>query len=284
MKYLITGAKGQLAQSFAKKLKSLKQSFIAPNEKSLDITNCNQVNKLFDKYKPKIVLNCGAYNNVNQAEEDWEAAYMVNGVAIRNLITASGRHNSILVHYSTDYVFDGKSKSDYTILDKPSPITKYGESKLLGEQYLFQSNYHKYYLIRTSWVFGSGDFSFITKLLSWMENNTELKIVDDQTSSPTHTEDLAMATLDLLKTDQFGLYHITNSGHCSRYDWAQHVAKQSAWKGKITPAKRKDFPGASSSVERSVLDNFPLKQTIGHLLPDWKEATTRYLKSRKKSK
>ncbi|MEW5706062.1 MAG: NAD(P)-dependent oxidoreductase, partial [Actinomycetota bacterium] len=184
---------------------------------------------------------------------------------------------SILVHFSTDYVFDGEKGDPYTIADKPNPINTYGRSKLLGGSFLANLGYPKYYLIRTSWVFGNSINSFTTKLIEWMSKNSQLRIVDDQISSPTYARDLAYITLKLLETGNYGLYHISNSEFCSRYEWAEFIASKLGWKGKIEPAKSKEFNSPAKRPKFSALDIFPIDEILGISISSWKDATLRYL-------
>lgn len=224
-----------------------------------------------------MILNCAAYNAVDKAETDWRKAYLINGFGPRNLALIANEINATLIHYSTDFVFDGNKGEPYTILDNPHPISKYGESKLLGErniQYITQ----KYYLIRVSWLFGKGNENFVKKIISWSsKNKKELAVVDDQVSSPTYTKDLAKITYDLIQTEAYGLYHITNSKFCSRFEWARHIVDKLEWDGEIKRAKSKDFNTLVKRPEFSVLDNLGTKETVGYNLPHWKDATERFL-------
>ena len=277
MKILIAGAKGQLARALTELLTEKSMDFLAPPEEEFDVTDFKKVKEMVRRYKPDFVINCSAYNLVDEAEENWKEAFLVNGIGVKNLTLSCMDVGATFVHFSTDYVFDGRKQEPYTIADVPHPINKYGMSKLLGESYILQAGYPKYYLIRVSWLFGDGEASFVMKLLGWMKKNKTLKIVIDQVSSPTYTEDLAGAVLNLIKTGSFGLFQITNSGYCSRYEWAKFIAKNTGWDGEIVPAKSAEFSTAAARPKFSVLDNFPLKETIGYLLPDWKDATKRFL-------
>jgi dTDP-4-dehydrorhamnose reductase len=196
---------------------------------------------------------------------------------VGGLAQAAREHGCILVHYSTDYVFDGKKTTPYTIVDRPSPISLYGESKLLGEEQL-KLNGERFFLIRTSWVFGQGNENFVTKLLQWAKNKQELKVVTDQVSSPTCTPDLAQATLKLLETGRYGLYHICNNGSCSRHEWAEFILRQIKWNGKLLPALSADFQTPADRPQYSVLDSFPYMQLVGEELPNWQVATLNFLK------
>jgi dTDP-4-dehydrorhamnose reductase len=278
MRALVTGSEGQLGREFTRRFSvdGVEHTVLSRNE--LDITDLRKVRGVISEYKPDFVFNCAAYNAVDKAEEDWRSAFLVNGIGVKNLIIASEETSSTLVHYSSDYVFDGAKEAPYTIADRTNPINSYGQSKLLGEDAILRAGYPRYYLIRTSWVFGGGEQSFIGKLLGWMKSTKSLKIVDDQISSPSHTEDLVVGTLELITTESYGLYHMSNSEKCSRYEWAEFVLKVMNWDGELMPAKSSDFPNPARRPAYSVLDNFPLEETISFLLPDWREATERFLK------
>ena len=275
MKILITGANGQLGQAFQKKFEQLNIQYIAKGSKELDITKIDQLRNLVQNEKGIThIINCAAYNHVDKAEEEWEKAYQINGLGVRNLSIISNEINAELIHYSTDYVFSGK-KGEYTIYDTVDPINKYGESKALGEREVTQAQ--GYYLIRTSWVFGVGKDNFAKKVINWSQNNKELKITTDEKSAPTYTEDLVEATLELIKQKVYGIYHITNTP-CTRYEWAEYILKKIGWEGTLKPAKRSDFNLPAKRPESSVLNNFGYTEVTGKTMPEWKDATDRFLK------
>jgi len=275
MKILITGAKGQLGQAFQKKFEQLKIQYIAKGSKELDITKIDQLRNVVQNEKEIThIINTAAYNHVDKAEEEWEKAYQINGLGVRNLSIISNEIKAELIHYSTDYVFSGK-KGEYTIYDTVDPINKYGESKALGEREITQAQ--RYYLIRTSWVFGVGKDNFAKKVINWSQNSKELKITTDEKSAPTYTEDLVEATLELIKQKVYGIYHITNTP-CTRYEWAEYILKKIGWQGSLKPAKRSDFNLPAKRPESSVLNNFGYKEVTGKKMPDWKDATDRFLK------
>ena len=280
MKFLITGAGGQLGREFVRRLSEEDKNVLSLPREKLDITNFPQVREVIEDYKPDYVINCAAYNFVDKAEEDSKKAFLVNGTGVKNLLLSCMATGAVLIHFSTDYVFDGRRKHPYTITDVPNPINEYGKSKLLGEETVLHGGYSRYYLIRTSWVFGDGKSSFVMKLFNWMEGNESLKIVKDQVSSPTYTKDLAGAVLDLIQTQRFGLYHITNTEYCSRYEWAKFITENIKWGGKVIPINSEEFSSLAESPSFSALYNFPLEETIGYSLPGWKNATQRFLKER----
>ncbi|APT76063.1 dTDP-4-dehydrorhamnose reductase [Marinitoga sp. 1137] len=282
MKILITGANGQLGQEFQKLFEKENIEYMPTDHNELDITNLKKIRE-YVKNKKGIthIINCAAYNLVDKAEEDWKTAYNVNGLAVRNLSIVANEINAEIIHYSTDYVFDGKKTKPYTIYDTPNPLNKYGESKVLGERFI-QDIANKYYLIRVSWVFGIGNNNFAKKVIQWSRQSEILKIADDEISAPTYAVDLAYATYKLIKEKAYGLYHITN-GKASRYEWAEYILKQINWNGKLERASKNDFNLPAKRPGYSVLDNYGLKETINHEMPEWQNATDRFLKELKET-
>ena len=311
MKILITGANGQLGKDFQKLFDREGIDYVATDyvanstwhmaygkEQStnlqssrttnspirqssnllhLDITDLQSIQKLAADIKPNVIINCAAYNAVDKAEVEWEKAYTINGIGVRNLAIVANELNAVLVHYSTDYVFDGSKKEPYTIFDLPNPLSRYGESKYLGEKLLIQTG-EKFILIRTSWVFGAGNINFAKKVLGWAQKNEELKIVTDEISVPTYTADLAQATWTIINKRAYGLYHISNEGECSRYEYASYILEKIGWRGKLLPVKQKDFDLPAKRPKYSKLSNFGLKETVNIEMPDWKNAVDRFLK------
>ncbi|HEY4717344.1 MAG TPA: dTDP-4-dehydrorhamnose reductase [bacterium] len=277
MKILVTGANGQLAKEIINISTLRGYSVISKSREELDITILSSVCDALSSFKPNIVINCAAYNDVDRAETDWQNAFLVNGTGVKNLSIACSKIDAEIVHLSSDYVFDGLKGKPYTIVDKPAPVNKYGESKLLGEE-LLKRHSNRFFLIRTSWVFGTGKFSFPKRVIEWASKNKKLRIVDDQISIPSYNIDVARAAIDLIQTGNCGLYHITNSGFCSRYSWARRILNTIKWQGELEPAKSGDFQTPAKRPGYTVLDGFPLQDTIGYLLPSWEDATERFLR------
>ena len=276
MKILITGAHGQLGKDITELCIQKAHTVIPYGSQELDITRYEDVVKQVHDIRPDIIINCAAFNAVDQAETDWEQAFRVNGVGPKNLALTAASSGAILVHYSTDYVFSGQTARPYTLADTPSPVNRYGESKLLGEQMVMR-HAARYYLIRVSWVFGAGNTNFVKKVLEWASQRNQITVVEDQVSVPTYTHDLAKVTLDLIKSNQYGLYHVTNSGYCSRFEWAQYILNEVGWNGDLIPGKSDLFKTAATRPEFSVLDNFGTSDSIGYELPSWMDATERFL-------
>jgi len=282
MKFLIIGKDGQASLAFADLLNERKEDFVAFGRKELDITDLKAVREAVLTHKPEAVFNGAAYNDVDKAETDWEQAFLVNGIGPRNLAIVCEEAGIPLVTFSTDYVFDGTKGSPYTVADVPNPINVYGKSKLLGEHYV-QSLCTKYILARVSWVFGvkgKAESCFPKKVLKWAETKTELRVVDDQVSSPTYAPDLAEAVYALLQERAWGLCHISNAGYCSRYEWARIILHHVGWKGRILQAKSIEFTLPGKRPAFSTLRRLP--SIVGEM-PHWEDATARFLEKIQKS-
>lgn len=277
MKVMVTGAKGQLGKVFTEMLIKKKGFDVIPlSHNDLDISNKSCVYHYVNKEKPDLIINCSAFNAVDLCETEWEKAFRVNGLGPKNLAIAANNCSSILIHFSTDFVFKGDMNRAYTIADIPNPTNKYGLSKLLGEK-MVVNHASKYLLIRTSSLFGEGYDNFPQRIINLAKNNTSLSVVLDQISSPTYTYDLARTTFDLINNDEIGLFHITNSGSCSRYEWAEYILERIGWNGELKKIYSHDLPKGANRPAFSALDNFGLEEVIGYHLPDWKDATLCFL-------
>lgn len=281
MKVLITGAGGQLGQEFQRLFEKLGIEHILTYSKrgpvALDITDFKSLREFIKNVKPDVIINCAAYNAVDKAEEEWKLAYNVNGLGVRNLSICANEVGAFLVHYSTNYVFDGEKKAPYTIYDNPNPISKYGESKYLGEK-MIKSFCNNYALIRTSWVFGTGNNNFIMKILELSRNSEKISLVIDEISAPTYTVDLAFATFKIIQERVAGIYHISNEGEISRYDLGKYVLDKIKWHGQINTAFQKDFNLPAKRPKYSKLDSFGLKESVGIEMPYWEDAVDRFLR------
>ncbi|MFH1859950.1 MAG: dTDP-4-dehydrorhamnose reductase [bacterium] len=286
MKFLITGANGQLAREFLRTLTNYQVKALTKNQ--LDVSDIRTVLDIVSSYKPDIILNCSAYNLVDKAENDLEAALRVNMNGVKNLASVSKKYQALLVHYSTDYVFDGTKNDFYIEDDTPNPINNYGKSKLAGERVLAEET-DNFLLFRTSWVFGeevaplaevtplSGEQNFIYKLIEWAKANRVLRIVSDQLSIPTCTEDIVRITMLAIKEGLKGTYHLTNNGYASRYEVARFVIKRLGMDNLILPVSSDYFPVAAKRPFFSALSNDKLSKELGINIPDWKDGIDRFI-------
>lgn len=286
MRFLITGSKGQLAREFLRILQNnglwpiasrLSPEITAFDKRGLDISDLNTVLGAFSYNKPDVVLNCAAYNFVDKAEDDFDTAYKVNALGTKNLAYACKRYNALLIHYSTDYVFDGTKEDFYTEQDKPNPINNYGKSKLEGERLLLEET-EKFLLFRASWVFGEGKQSFLYKLKEWAEKQNIVKVVCDQISVPTYTEDIVRVTINAIDAGLTGVYHLTNSGYASRYEVARYFIERLGLNNAILPVCSDYFSAQAKRPYFSAMSNAKISKILGLHIPDWKDSIDRFMK------
>lgn len=281
MKILLTGSNGQLGYDFQNLFDKLEVEYYATDYNELDITNDNKLEKFFNENKNfDIIINCAAYNDVDKAETDKEKCYLLNSEAPTKLAEICKKTGAVFMTYSTDFVFDGERKSPYTEKDTPNPLSVYGKSKYKGESDVLNA-YEKSYVIRTSWVFGIANNNFNKQVINWSKNRNELNIVDDQISVPTYSKDLAEFSWELIKTGKFGLYHISNSGECSKFEQAKYVLEKIGWNGKLETAKTKDFKLPAARAEYTKLSSEKTEKLLGKKIPDWKDAIDRFLQEMK---
>ncbi|MDI1471512.1 MAG: dTDP-4-dehydrorhamnose reductase [Thermodesulfovibrio sp.] len=275
MKILITGSKGQLATEFIKELSQRDIEFVALSREELDITDFNKVYNIIKQIHPNIVINCSAYNNVDGAESDFIQTYKVNALGSYNLAIACKEINAKLIHYSTDYVFDGTKEGLYTEEDRPNPINEYGKSKLFGELFI-EEVLDKYLIFRTSWVYGEGKQNFLYKLTQWAETQQYLKIACDEFSAPTSTKTMVDVTLRAIEKGLTGLWHLTNSGYASRYEWAKEFMRLKGIKKFIYPAYQTDFNLPAKRPKFSAMSNEKLCKELDIEILDWQEALRQF--------
>lgn len=279
MKVLLLGKSGQLGWELQRTLQPLGE-VVALSYPEMDITNEGQLRDLMRQHRPNLVVNATAYTAVDKAESEVELAYAVNAVGPHILAEESLQLNALLVHFSTDYVFDGLKNSPYVETDTPNPLNVYGKSKLAGEQAI-QSVGGAYLILRTAWVYSTqGESSFVGKVLQWARKNETLKIVSDQISNPTWARMLAeITTLAITKAGpklDSGLYHLAGSGYTSRLEWAQHIIKNDPKQHEqiiraIEAAQTSDFPSPADRPLFSALDCALFEKTFGLHLPEWQE-------------
>jgi len=278
MKILITGARGQLAKEFQRSLENYDYEVAALDKESLDITDPDSLKRTFSRNKPDIVLNCAAYNFVDRAEDDFDAAFKVNAIGVRNLASACRKDKTLLIHYSTDYVFDGRKEDFYTEEDEPGPINSYGKSKLSGENFL-KEEAENFLLFRVSWVFGEGKQNFLYKLLEQAKKTSTLKVVYDQISVPTYTKDIVSLTMLAINKGLRGLYHLTNSGYASRYEVARFFIGRLGLDNLLLPVGSENFPSPAKRPYFSAMSGLKLSKALDVHIPDWKVGIESYVES-----
>jgi len=278
MKYLIIGKYGQLAKEFQRLLSSKGEEYIALSHEEADVRDYVKLKRVFEAYKPEVVINCSAYNQVDKAESDYEEAMEVNALGPYNLALLCREYGSFLVHYSTDYVFDGsKSEGLYTEADEPNPLNKYGLSKLLGERFAMQTA-HNMLVLRVSWVFGEGTQNFIYKVLSWSREREVLQVSVDEVSVPTWARRIALVSYEAIDKGLTGLYHLVSSGHASRYEWAKQVLKLCHKENLVVPVSAESFNLPARRPKFSAMSNERISAELGIMLPDWESDLEEYLR------
>ena len=278
MNILITGSKGQLAAEFQKSLQGRNYTVTALDKHELDITDMTAVSDTVSRISPDVIVNCAAYNYVDNAENDFDSAFKVNAFGVKNLAVSCREHSVLLIHFSSDYVFDGRKEDFYNEEDETNPISRYGESKLQGENFLKQES-PEYILFRVSWVFGKGRQNFLYKLSEWAKDKRILKIVYDQISVPTFTEDIVSVTLFAIQKGLRGLYHLTNSGYATRYEVARYFLERLNMDTIILPVQSDIFPSPAKRPFFSVMSNKKISRDLDIAIPDWRLGIDRYIRT-----
>jgi len=278
MRYLITGANGQLAREFIRKLEG-KNVYSFDREK-LDISDERNLRETIDYVKPDIFINCAAYNNVDLAENEKEKSFSINSSALKNIALFSYKYKTKIIHFSTDYVFDGSKTELYRESDIPNPINIYGRTKLEGEKNL-KSNYENYIIFRVSWVYGEGKQNFIYKLMNWAKNYRKLRISTDEISVPNSTSFIVNIVLKAIDNDLKGLWHLVSFGYVSRYEWAKKVFEILKIDIEIEKAKQNDFNLPAKRPPFSAMSNDNIRKVLGVDIKRWDEYLYDFLKSRK---
>ena len=276
---LVTGANGQLGQC----IKDLQPKypdlrFIFTDYLDLDITNLDQVKTFFNENNLDYCINCAAYTAVDKAETEKELAHKINVTGPENLALTCKANNVILIHVSTDFVFDGKSKKPYSETDKPNPLGVYGKTKLDGEKAI-QNSIMSYFIIRTSWLYSEHGNNFVKTMLRLTESRDKISVVSDQIGSPTYAGDLAQAIIKIIEinSDTYGLYHFSNDGEVSWFDFAKAIFVASKKDIKVTPINTKDYPTAAKRPKYSVLDKAKIKAISKIEINFWEDSLKKAL-------
>ncbi|MCR5785216.1 MAG: dTDP-4-dehydrorhamnose reductase [Eubacterium sp.] len=277
MKVLITGAGGQLGYDVARELAKRKTEYKALTREDLDLCDKDAIKEVFEAYSPDVLVHCAAYTAVDKAEDDRSVCEKVNVEATRILAELCKKAGCKMVYFSTDYVFGGEGERFYEPYDKKEPLNYYGLTKSYGEDAII-SALDEYFIIRISWVFGINGKNFIKTMAKLSETKDEVNVVCDQIGSPTYTVDLAALCCDMIATEKYGIYHVTNEGICSWAELAEAVFEEIGAACKVnkvtteeygvTPAKRPK----NSRLSKKCLDEAAFKR-----LPEWRDALKRYL-------
>ena len=277
---LVTGSAGQLGSSL--KLVSKKYNYVLffKSKADLDITNLQILCNFIKKNKINTIVNCAAYTDVDKAETNKLKANIINNHAVENLAKLSQSLKLQLIHISTDYVFDGQKKIPYDEYDNTNPINYYGETKLQAENNIMKYRLENSAIIRTSWLYSFSDNNFVKKIINNSKNKDKIKVVDDEIGSPTNAMDLAEAIFEIipkLKNKKTELFHYSNNGSCSRYEFAKTIVKFNRTKIKVIPIKKTknkiSRPKYSALDSSKILNKFQLRKI------NWEESLHRYLEN-----
>lgn len=271
---------GQLGRSFRNAMKHSEHTCIYTDVRAsdgvhaLDITDPQAVTSMVRERAVDVIVNCAAYTNVNKAEEEEGVAYLINAEAPVILAAAAKEAGALLMHVSTDYVFDGKGYIPYTEDMPVAPLSAYGRTKLAGEQAVIASGC-KYMIFRTAWLYSSFGGNFVQTIYDKTASQPVVNVVADQIGTPTFAQDLADVLADIIdsdKLDRIGVYHFTNEGVCSWYDFAKEICDISGHLSSVMPCRTSDYPSKVSRPHYSVLDKTKIKETFGIGIPHWKDS------------
>lgn len=267
-KVLVTGANGQLAKTIKKLYQKDNEEidFLFQTKEELDITDNNQVENFFKANRVDYCINCAAYTNVEQAERTPGIAHQINAEGVKNIALACKEFNIVLIHISTDYVFDGEKETPYTEKNKPNPINEYGRSKLLGEQYI-QKILDNYFIIRTSWLFSEFGHNFFLTVLNRLRESIAIKVVDTELGSPTDCESLTEFIFELIKNPMdYGIYNFSNDQPMSWFDFANIIENELNTQGSLIQ-KSSNFKTLAKRPKMSVLCNEKRKKVWEKVIP-----------------
>lgn len=290
MKLVITGSRGQLGNELLSIIKSGKAEIgaipsgfdindvTAIDIDELDISNLEATREFLTNIKPDAVINCAAFTNVNACETETEIAYKANAEGPRNLAIVCEEIGAKLVHISTDYVFSGDGNKPYVESDPTDPCGAYGKTKEQGEKFVLE-NCKKAFIMRVAWLYGYVGKNFVKTIITAARNNGAVKIVNDQFGNPTSANDVAYHILKVLKTDNYGIYHCTNNGVCSWYDFAARFVEKAGINAVVSPCSTDEYPTPTKRPAYSALNNEMLKATVGDEMRNWQDAIDMYIKN-----
>lgn len=285
---LVTGANGQLGSELRSLIRSDRtsrieyQNFYFTDRDSLDITDKEAIINFCSQNGITHIINAAAYTAVDKAEEDQDNADKVNHLAVKNLAESAKEQEISLIHISTDYVFDGKNYKPYIEDDPTNPQSVYGATKLAGEKAMQEANPKNSIIIRTSWVYSSYGSNFVKTMLRLSKERDSLGVIFDQVGTPTYAKDLAQAILDIIpkiKNDSVAIYHYSNEGVLSWYDFAKEIMRMAKLECRINPIETREYPTPAQRPHYSLLNKAKIKKEFGIEIPYWKDSLDVCLKA-----
>ncbi len=276
---LVTGAEGQVGKTLSLLRDTFKNAeLVFLNRQELDITKSAQVQAVFKQYRPHICINTAAYTRVDLAEADSATAFLVNEEGVRNLAEACNSLQAVLIHLSTDYVFDGEKGDAYTEDDVSNPLNVYGMSKRAGELAL-QNTLETYFILRTSWLYSQFGHNFLKTMLRLAEQQSSIKVVNDQWGTPTYVTDLVLAIGAIVNSNSsaYGLYHLSNQGSATWYEFASAIFGETSHTIELEAVATSEFESKAIRPRFSILDSSKAQRVLGIELPPWKESLKKAL-------
>ena len=282
MRVLVTGVKGQLGYHVVQELEKRNHTAIGVDIDEMDITDAQETRRVIEGSNVEAVIHCAAYTAVDAAEDHVELCRKVNVDGTRNIAKVCGEGCKKMIYISTDYVFDGEGTRPWKPDDPVvQPLNVYGQAKYDGEQEV-RRYVKKYFIVRTEWVFGENGHNFINTMLRLGKKNGKVGVVADQIGSPTYTKDLAVLLVDMAETDKYGIYHASNEGYCSWYEFTKGIFRQAGMQVEVQPLTSEEYPAKAKRPHNSRLDKSKLTEAGFHLLPSWQDALQRYLSNKLK--
>ena len=276
MKLLVTGVKGQLGHDIVNECKKRNIEAVGVDVEEMDITDAKKVEEVIKEGNYDAVVHCAAWTAVDKAEDEVEACTKVNVEGTKNIANVCKELDIPMMYFSTDYVFDGQGETPWNEYDKRQPLNVYGQTKYEGE--LAVEALNKFFIVRIAWVFGVNGNNFIKTMLRLGKERGAVSVVNDQIGSPTYTYDLSKLVVDMIQTDKYGIYHATNEGLCSWYEFACEIFKQAGMSVEVTPVDSDAFPAKAKRPNNSRMSKDMLDKNGFDRLPTWQDALNIYLK------
>lgn len=276
MKLLVTGVNGQLGHDIVNECKKRDIEVVGVDVEEMDITNVKRVEKVIKYGNYDAVIHCAAWTAVDKAEDEAELCSKVNVDGTNNIANVCRELNIPMMYFSTDYVFDGQGENEWKEYDKRNPLNVYGQTKYEGE--LIVEELPKHFIVRIAWVFGVNGNNFVKTMLRLGKERGAVSVVNDQIGSPTYTYDLSKLVVDMIQTDKYGIYHVTNEGLCSWYEFACEIFKQANMDVEVTAVNSSAFPARAKRPNNSRMSKEMLDKNGFNRLPSWQDALSRYLK------
>ncbi|MDD5065525.1 MAG: dTDP-4-dehydrorhamnose reductase [bacterium] len=281
----LIGNKGMLGHDVELLLKQEKKPYLA-SDRDVDITRPDQIKDFIRDTRIEYIINCAGYTAVDKAEEEKEKALQINGEAVKNLAGAALEKQAVLIHISTDYIFDGMKSEPYREEDEPKPLSLYGLSKLKGEEHVLNM-LKRYYILRTAWLYGKNGRNFVFTMLNSLKTKDEIRVVDDQQGTPTYSKDLAAAILVILRTPllPYGIYHFTNEGETTWFGFTGEIYRQAVQMKMVDPpvtlrpVTTKEYPLPARRPKYSVLSRDKIKKALNIRIREWKDALGDFLQT-----